>query len=119
MNKKKVGVNGFGRIGKRFARLCADDGFRDSFSIAQINDPAGLEISADLFEHDSVHGVCSRTVATEPGVLRIGDNAIPFTEESDLEKLSWLVLAAVSPSGGREFASFSRDRFSPYVSVRI
>ena len=52
---KKVGVNGFGRIGRYLTRLSILD---DSIEVAMVNDLADIETLAHLFKYDSVHGKC-------------------------------------------------------------
>lgn len=50
---KKIGINGFGRIGRTFARFAIED---ESVDIALINDLADIKTLAHLFKYDSVHG---------------------------------------------------------------
>ena len=51
----RVGINGFGRIGRNVLRALMESG-RDDIEVVAINDLAPLETNAHLFEFDSVHG---------------------------------------------------------------
>jgi len=81
----RVGLNGFGRIGRNVLRAALDD---DRVEIAGINDVMDDEEMRYLFEYDTVHG---RTpdVAVEDGHLVVGDRAIPLLDVKDPAELPW------------------------------
>ena len=63
----KLGVNGFGRIGRQVVRIAMD---RESFILKHINSPMAPEYMKYLLEHDTVHGRFPGTVeATESGLI--------------------------------------------------
>lgn len=62
----KVGINGFGRIGRLVFRILMD---RDDFEVVQINDITSADVLAHLLKYDSIHGKFNGSVTT-------GDNAI-------------------------------------------
>ncbi len=83
----RVGINGFGRIG----RLALRAGWQQSdIEFVHINDPAiGLEGAAHLLEFDSVHGRWDRGVFHEENELRIGERRLSFSEAKKPEAVPW------------------------------
>ncbi|MBC7218778.1 MAG: type I glyceraldehyde-3-phosphate dehydrogenase, partial [Hadesarchaea archaeon] len=60
---KKVGINGFGRIGRVFLRAAlADEEFMKRFDVVVINSPSPAKTYAHLLKYDSVFGVLKRKV---------------------------------------------------------
>ena len=88
----KVGINGFGRIGRCVARIIAEGA--GDLEIVGINDITSAEMLAHLLEWDSVHGHFSHPVKAEDGALWIGDRRIPISAERDPAKLNWKELGA-------------------------
>ena len=88
----KVGINGFGRIGRCVARIVAEGG--TDVEIVGINDLTSAEMLAHLLEWDSVHGHFSHPVRAEDGAIVIGDQRIPVSAERDPAKLKWKELGA-------------------------
>ena len=88
----KVGINGFGRIGRCVARIVAEQ--EADIEIVGINDLTSAEMLAHLLEWDSVHGHFSHPVKAEDGALWIGDRRIPVSAERDPAKLDWKKLGA-------------------------
>jgi len=88
----KVGINGFGRIGRCVARIVAERG--DDIEIVGINDLTSAETLAHLLEWDSVHGHFNHPVKAEDGALWIGDRRIPVFAERDPANLKWKELGA-------------------------
>lgn len=56
----KIGINGFGRIGRLVFRVMLE---RDDFEITAINNPSGAETAAYLAKYDTVHGRLEKTSA--------------------------------------------------------
>lgn len=83
----RVGINGFGRIG----RLAFRAGWElPDLEFVHINEPyGGLEGAAHLLEFDSVHGRWDRTIETKHGQLWIDDKSIAFTEADSPTKMPW------------------------------
>merc|ERR550539_1050164 len=70
----KLGINGFGRIGRQVARIAMD---REDFALKHINSPISPEYMKYLMEHDTVHGRFNGTVElTDDGMII---NGIPVT----------------------------------------
>ena len=82
----KVGINGFGRIGRLVLRRMLDMG---GFDIVGINDLTDNKTLAHLLKYDSVHGRFNGEVkVTENGISVNGDE-IKITSEKDPTKLGW------------------------------
>ncbi|MBD3261773.1 MAG: type I glyceraldehyde-3-phosphate dehydrogenase, partial [Candidatus Altiarchaeales archaeon] len=82
----KVGINGFGRIG----RLALRAGLNDSdIDFVAVNDLGDAKTLAHLLKHDSVHGKLDVEVTSDEGVLRVGDREIKVLSERDPENLPW------------------------------
>lgn len=86
----KVGINGFGRIGRSFTRAILARGLMDDITLVAINDPFGdSESMAFLLKHDSVGGTLpDHIVATSKGIDIDGFSVTKF-EEKDPSKIDW------------------------------
>jgi glyceraldehyde 3-phosphate dehydrogenase len=87
----KIGINGFGRIGRIITRLALQ---RDDVEIVGINDLCKPEQMAHLLKYDSVHGTLKEHVRIEGSVLRVGDRKIQLSAEKDPTALPWAHLGA-------------------------
>jgi glyceraldehyde 3-phosphate dehydrogenase len=76
--KVKVGVNGFGRIGRYFTRLCIE---RDDIEVVVVNDLAPINTLTHLLKYDSVHGRMSHELSVSDDKLTISNGkSIRFTQ---------------------------------------
>jgi glyceraldehyde 3-phosphate dehydrogenase len=82
----RVGINGFGRVGRAFARLALD---RDDLEIAAINDVTDARTLAHLLEFDSTYGRLGEPVAHGPGSLTVAGHQIPVLSERDPAAIDW------------------------------
>lgn len=82
----KVGINGFGRIGKLVFRAMQDN---DKFEVVKINDLLDIESLAPLFKYDSVHRAFPGTVEVDGNNLVVNGKAIEISAERDPAKLGW------------------------------
>ncbi len=82
----KVGINGFGRIGRIIARLAMSN---DAIEIVGINDLSKPEQMAHLFKYDSVHGQLKEDVRIEGNTLLVGHRKIQLSAEKDPTALPW------------------------------
>ncbi len=87
----RVGVNGFGRIGRCILREVIK---RDDIKIVGINDIADLNNLAYLFKYDSVHRRFNGDVKVDGNSLVINGTKVPFTQEREPEELPWGSLGA-------------------------
>lgn len=84
----RIGINGFGRIGRLVTRLIA--GGNGPLVIAHINDPAlDAAEAAHLLAFDSVHGRWTEVATATAGGLRLGRHQAGFSAERDPVKVGW------------------------------
>ena len=87
MKKITIGINGFGRIGRLVARVCAG---RDDVEVVAVNDPfIDLEYAKYMLTHDSVHGKFNGTCEVEGDSLVVNGNKISFYAEREPELIPW------------------------------
>jgi len=87
MAKIRVGINGFGRIGRNFLRAQLQHG--GDFEVVAANDIGDTKTMAYLLKHDSVLGTLDAPVQAGDGFIRVGDSEIKFTTEKDPAQLPW------------------------------
>src|SRR4028119_441985 len=84
----RVGINGFGRIGRQVLRAAKEQGIADLDFVA-VNDLTDTATLAHLFKYDSVHRTYKGSVSsTEKGIVVDGDE-ITILAEKDPSKLPW------------------------------
>jgi len=91
MSKLKIGINGFGRIGRIAFRVAAS---RPDIEIVGINDLLDVDHLAYLLKYDSVHGRFNGTVDIKNGNLVVNGNEIRITAERNPEDLKWDAVGA-------------------------
>lgn len=82
----KIGINGFGRIGRNFLRIAIDDNDLDFVAINDITDAATL---AHLFKYDSVHRIYKGKVRFEGEYIIINNKKIKVLSERDPAHIPW------------------------------
>ncbi|MBU2871472.1 type I glyceraldehyde-3-phosphate dehydrogenase [Colwellia sp. E2M01] len=82
----KVGINGFGRIGRFVFRAATE---RSDIEIVGINDLMDIDYMAYMLKYDSTHGRFKGTVAVEDGKLVVNGKVIRVTAERNPEDLKW------------------------------
>lgn len=85
----RIGINGFGRIGRCVLRAWQNDRERGGVEFAAINDLTDTKTLAHLLQYDSVHGRYGGQVSTDGNVIVVDGQRIVVTAEKDLGKLSW------------------------------
>jgi glyceraldehyde 3-phosphate dehydrogenase len=86
MSKVKLGINGFGRIGRIVFRETFN---RDNVEVVAINDLLDVDHLAYLLKYDSVHGRFNGKVEVKDGKLFVNDKHIRITAEKDPSTLKW------------------------------
>ena len=84
MAKVRVGINGFGRIGRILFRA----GF-EKIEIVGINNLGDAETSAHLLKYDSTHGIFNAEVSHTEKSLRVNGKEIPLSEQKDPTQIPW------------------------------
>jgi glyceraldehyde 3-phosphate dehydrogenase len=87
MAKTRVGINGFGRIGRNFFRAAQERGA--DFEIVAFNDLGDIPTMAHLLRHDSVSGPFKGTVEVEGGSLKVDGKELKGLAERDPANLPW------------------------------
>lgn len=88
MTKVKVGINGFGRIGRMVFRA-AYENFADSIEVVGINDLLEPDYLAYMLKYDSVHGRFKGEISVEGNNLIVDGRPIRLTSEMDPANLKW------------------------------
>ena len=87
MSKIKIGINGFGRIGRLVFRAACNNA--DTVEVVGINDLVPVDYMAYMLKYDSVHGHFNGTVDVQDGQLIVNGRAIRVTAEKDPSQLRW------------------------------
>jgi glyceraldehyde 3-phosphate dehydrogenase len=95
----KIGINGFGRIGRMALRAGWD---RSDFEFVQINDPSGSTAThAHLLNFDSVHGRFQHEATSRDDFIVIGDKQIQLTHHHTIAETDWSACDVVIETSGR------------------
>jgi glyceraldehyde 3-phosphate dehydrogenase len=86
MSKIKLGINGFGRIGRMVFRASLK---RNDVQVVGINDLLDVEHLAYLLKYDSVHGTCNASIEVKDGNLVVDNNIIRISAERDPKQIAW------------------------------
>ncbi len=109
MAKVRIGINGFGRIGRAFIRALHED--RGAFDVVIVNDITDAKQLAHLLKYDTVHGRFRGTVELAgPDRLVIDGDTVQITRETDPAKLPW-------KQNGVDLVIESTGRFTDRASV--
>jgi glyceraldehyde 3-phosphate dehydrogenase len=84
----KVGINGFGRIGRMILRAIVESGRKD-IQVVAINDLAPIDTSVHLLKYDSVHGRMTQDISVQGNILHIHGQTITLLNEKDPTQLGW------------------------------
>lgn len=84
----KLGINGFGRIGRMVFRAAVDN-FSNDIQVVGINDLLDADYLAYMLKYDSVHGKFDHEVSVEGSYLVVNGNKIRLTAEMDPANLKW------------------------------
>jgi glyceraldehyde 3-phosphate dehydrogenase (phosphorylating) len=87
MAKIRVGINGFGRIGRNFLRAQLEQG--GDFEIVAANDIGDTRTMAYLLKHDSMYRTLAERVEAGDGFIRVAGREIAFLSEKDPADLPW------------------------------
>ncbi len=110
----RVGINGFGRMGRLTLRAAWDN---PELQFVQINDPAGDAATlAHLLEFDSIHGRWDRGITADGETLVIDGTRIPVTRNKDIAATDWSGCDVVIESSGK----FRKpDVLQPYLDQGV
>ncbi|MDQ3385118.1 MAG: type I glyceraldehyde-3-phosphate dehydrogenase [Actinomycetota bacterium] len=83
----RVGINGFGRIGRNFYRAAKKAGM--DVDLVAVNDLTSPEVNAHLLKYDSTHGRLDVDVKVTGDAIEVGDDSIKIFAERDPKALPW------------------------------
>ena len=84
----RVGINGFGRIGRLILRAIVESG-RDDVKVVGINDLGSVEMNAHLLKYDSIHGTLDADIDIDEDSMDVGTGPIKVSAERDPANLPW------------------------------
>lgn len=85
----KIGINGYGRIGRNILRALYESDRKDEFEIVAINDLGDANTNAHLTQYDSAHGKFPGTVAVEGDYMVVNGDKIRVLSDRDPANLPW------------------------------
>ncbi|MFT4834272.1 MAG: glyceraldehyde 3-phosphate dehydrogenase [Marinoscillum sp.] len=91
MSKVKIGINGFGRIGRLVFRVAAE---KENIEVVGINDLLDVDYIAYMLKYDSTHGQFKGTVEVKDGKLIVNGSEIRVTSERNPADLKWDAVGA-------------------------
>ena len=84
----RVGINGFGRIGRNVLRAIIESKRKD-IKVVAINNRSSLHVCAHLLKYDSVHGVFPYEISASDNTINVGDESIFVSNELTIEGIPW------------------------------
>ena len=110
MKKIKIGINGFGRIGRLIMRASLE---RDDIEVVGINDPfITPDYACYLFKYDTVHGVSKFDMVEDGEYLAVDDMRIKFFAEKEPSAIDW-------KSCGAEYIVEATGKFTKYEDAKM
>jgi glyceraldehyde 3-phosphate dehydrogenase len=85
----RIGINGFGRIGRSFVRAWQKAGYPSDLELVVVNDITDARTLAHLLRHDSVHGHYPGKVDSSDGKIVVDGKTITVVAEKDPAKIPW------------------------------
>jgi glyceraldehyde 3-phosphate dehydrogenase len=85
----RVGINGFGRIGRQVFKAVTEGGFSDLFEIVAVNDLTDPETLAHLLKYDSTYGRTDADISVVDGGIKVNDQTLKVFAEKDPAALPW------------------------------
>ena len=86
MKKIKIGINGFGRIGRQLTKLIINS---DTVELSAINDLADSKTSAHLFKYDTSYGIFNGDIEYNDSEIIINGSKIKKFSERDPAQINW------------------------------
>lgn len=117
----KIGINGFGRIGRQVFKIAQR--YKDDMEIVAVNDIGTPKQMAHLLKYDSIFGTMPDDIAYDDSHISVNGVRYPLFQEKDIKRVDWdglgaqIVVEASGKYAGRVSAS-SQDRLPLGGSVR-
>ncbi len=114
MKTIKIGINGFGRMGRLTLRAAWN---LPNIEFIRINDPSGsAEAFAHLLNFDSIHGRWEQTASNREGFIQIGEHSIRFTSNHTIEATNWSECDIVIEASG---VMKTTEKLQPYLDQGV
>jgi len=84
----KIGINGFGRIGRMVLRSIVENNRKD-IDVVAINNRAKPEVSSFLLKHDTIHGKFKTKLNYSDQSIEVNGKKIDMTHETEISKINW------------------------------
>ena len=84
----KIGINGFGRIGRMILRSIIENNIKD-LEVVAINNRGNSEISSFLLKHDTIHGRLKAKINHSEKAIEVNGKKISLIRETDISKIDW------------------------------
>ncbi len=98
MTKIKIGINGFGRIGRNLFRLLIG---HPQIEVIAINDIADTRTMAHLLKYDSIHGILPNVISFDENSLTVDNHHVRFTHAREIQHCNWNEVDVVIESTGK------------------
>ncbi len=85
----KIGINGYGRIGRNILRAVYEQGLQGEFKVVAVNDLTSPEINVHLTKYDSIHGPFNRNVQLSGEVMTVEGDDVQLFAEPNPELIPW------------------------------
>lgn len=85
-NTIKIGINGFGRIGRSLFRILLD---HPEIQVVAINDLADAKTLSHLLKYDSIHGILHKEVSFSENQIIVANKVVQFSSEKSIDNISW------------------------------
>ena len=89
----KIGINGFGRIGRLILRAILEN-YADKIKVVAINDLGSIETNAHLIKYDSTHGIINENIQISNDGFKISNQNIKVFSEKSPENIPWSEVGA-------------------------
>ena len=83
----KIGINGFGRIGRAIYRASLN--YHDKIDVVAVNDLTDAKTLAHLLKYDSVHGICRGDLQADEDSFRVGSKEVKVIAQKDPAAIPW------------------------------
>jgi len=94
----KIGINGFGRIGRNVFRLLLN---HPTIKVVAVNDIADAKTLSHLLKYDSIQGVLKEEVSVNGNTVSVGNKSFQFFSEKNIEDIPWENIDIVVESTGK------------------
>ena len=116
MEKLRIGINGFGRIGRTLFRVLLE---RNGVEVVAVNDIADLRSLAHLLKYDSIHGTLNAEISFSESTLNVDGSDILFSQERQIENILWNDCDFVVEATGSFFQSRSLNHILFLVQKKL